>query len=404
MSSQERDTGRPVANAENAVGNGVADAEDRPLNDVEIDDENGQPNANSNDGDGTVKERPTTSHANANETTDSVNGAAGDAITAFLGSLTHILRSHASEHLLSDVDSDISLSSGKSNASAAKVQAPKNFMINQNFRIWLERFNTYASLARVSMTDRKEQLLSRLDHQAYVAVSNLHLPSSLSYSEFTAALTKRFHNVTREDYKLQLRARVQSSSESFEAYSDGLQELAMNAYPNGGFDLQQEMALDQFLVGVRIHETLKQQLLMSSPTRIEEAIRKTRQLEAAQLVLRQGTSLSTHSSKPKIANVKTEKPSVAASLPNTSNQSTEMGKILLLLEKMESRISELEKGNVDSSRSKQCWRCHGDGHGPSGCPTVECFACHELGHMSHSCPNKESGNAKRGLSRGGQSQ
>jgi hypothetical protein len=289
-------------------------------------------------------------------------------------------------------------------SSAAKVQAPKNYMVNQNFRIWLERFDTYAQLARIPEGERKQQLLSRLDHQAYVAVANLHLPSTLTYSEFTSALIRRFHNTTREDFKLQLRARVQNSSESYEAFADNLQELALNAYPDSGFSLQQEMALDQFLVGVGVADTLKQQLLMSSPKFLEEAIRKVRQLESAQLLLRQSSHPVSHHNtpKPKVAKVMVENQTVVAASA-TSSQPTELSRVLSLLEKMESRISQLEKSKSEDAGTKQCWRCHGDGHGPSRCPTLECYHCHEYGHMSRFCP-KKSGNEQKGLSRGGQSQ
>ena len=71
--------------------------------------------------------------------------------------------------------------------------------------------------------------MSRLDHQAYVAVANLHLGQELSYQDFCAALERRFHNTAREDYKLQLRARVQGGSETYEAFADVLLELALGA-------------------------------------------------------------------------------------------------------------------------------------------------------------------------------
>jgi hypothetical protein len=48
----------------------------------------------------------------------------------------------------------------------AKIQAPKNYQLNQNFRIWLERFNNFVQLAKIPASQRRVQLLSRLDHQA----------------------------------------------------------------------------------------------------------------------------------------------------------------------------------------------------------------------------------------------
>jgi hypothetical protein len=343
----------------------------------------------------------------------------GDSMNSFLEIFTDLLKckiQNELSHQLSAMampttsgwsgssSSSGSQSTSSTHGSAAKVQAPKNFMLNQNFRIWLERFETYAQLARIPLSERKQQLLSRLDHQSYVAVANLNLPSYLDYSEFKTALTSRFHNVTREDYKLQLRAKTQSSSETYETYADGLQELALNAFPNSGFELQQEMAMDQFLLGVMVAEPLKQQLLMSAPKKMAEAIRKVRQLEAAQLMLRQGAPSSTSSKheRPRIASVANQPAAVVAATSPQTSQSSEMGKVLKLLEKMESRITQLERLKSSDSAAKECWRCHGNGHGPHQCPTLECYHCHGSGHISRFCPQK-SGNSNMGLSRGGQS-
>jgi hypothetical protein len=110
---------------------------------------------------------------------------------------------------------------------------------------------------------------------------------------------------------------------------------ALNAYPNWGYELQQEMALDQFLVGVKAADYIKQQLLMSSPKTLEEAIRKARQLEAAQLLMKQGMpSTIAEKSKPKAQN------SIAVAA--AASPLSDMSKVLELLQKMDSRITRVQ--------------------------------------------------------------
>ncbi|KAL9952487.1 hypothetical protein ACROYT_G039751 [Oculina patagonica] len=130
--------------------------------------------------------------------------------------------------------------------------------------------------------DRRAYLLTLLDQPAYKAVELLKLSGSLTFEEFTAQLIQRFDSgKTKEDYKLQLRARCQRPNEDFEAFADHLMELVENAYPEAAYSFKVELARDQFIQGVAISDDLREKVFMSQPASLVEAVRVVRRLESA---------------------------------------------------------------------------------------------------------------------------
>ena len=72
-------------------------------------------------------------------------------------------------------------------------------------------------------------MLTLLEQTAYKAVELLKLSESLTFEELKAKLVERFYSdKTREDYKLQLRARCQRPNEDFEGFADNVMELVEN--------------------------------------------------------------------------------------------------------------------------------------------------------------------------------
>ena len=61
----------------------------------------------------------------------------------------------------------------------------------------------------------------------------------LTFEEFTAKLVERFDSgKTRENYKLQLRARCLRPNEDFEGFADNVMELVENAYPEAVYSFR----------------------------------------------------------------------------------------------------------------------------------------------------------------------
>ena len=166
--------------------------------------------------------------------------------------------------------------------SKRNVRGPRVYSVGQNFKTWLSQFLPYANLVHIQPSDRRAYLLTLLDQPAYKAVELLKLSESLTFEEFTAKLVERFDSgKTKEDYKLQLRARCQRPNEDFEGFADKVMELVGNAYPEGAYSFKVGLARDQFLQGVAIGDDLREKVFVSQPGSLVEAVRVDRRLESA---------------------------------------------------------------------------------------------------------------------------
>lgn len=275
-----------------------------------------------------------------------------------------------------------SIVASSENAEVKKnVRPPRVYSAGQSFKTWLSQFTQYAKLVQVKESDRRAYLLTLLDQPAFKAVELLKLPESLSYKDFTDRLIQRFDSgKTKEDYKLQLRARRQKSGEDFEMFADSLVDLAENAYPEAEYAFKEELARDQFIQGVIVSDDIREKLFVSQPTSIAEAVRLVRRLESA----RKACQAQNPVEKRKTVN--------AVNTVAEDKVTTELRELKGLVLEMNKRIKALEEKTEVKSTS------------PRRRDDVECYVCRNKGHFARECKNnKPSGNDSRGLSRPSQS-
>ena len=240
----------------------------------------------------------------------------------------------------------------------------------------------YASLVHIKPVDRRAYLLTLLDQPAYKAVELLKLSESLPFEEFTDQLTRRFDSgKTKEDYKLQLRARCQKPNEDFDGFADSLMELVENAYPEAAYSFKVELARDQFLQGVAISDDIRERVFMSQPSSLVEAVRVVRQLESARKACRAAPAVE----KKKSVNV------IGASA-DSEKISSEIRELKELVLGMNEKIRELEM-KTEAKTVKA----------PRRRNEVVCYNCRKQGHFARDCPTNTTGNGARGLSRARQS-
>ena len=250
--------------------------------------------------------------------------------------------------------------------SRKNVRPPRVYSVGQSFKTWLSQFTQYANLVQIKETDRRAYLLTQLDQPAFKAVELLKLPDSITYQEFTAKLVARFDSgKTKEDFKLQLRARRQKAGEDFDTFADILVDLAENAYPDADYAFKEELARDQFIQGVAVSDDIREKMFMSQPGSIADAVRLVRRLESARKAF-QAPGVQ-------------EKKKVANSINSVSEDrmSKEMKELKDLVLEMNKKIQLLEeKINTKSTRNSQ----------PRD--SVTCYACQNKDHFARECPNK----------------
>ena len=119
------------------------------------------------------------------------------------------------------------------------------YFAGQNFKTWLPQFLQYANLVHIKPSDRRAYLLTLLEQLANKVVELLKFSESLTFEEFTSKLVERFYpGKTREDYKLQLRAKCQRPNEDFEGFANNVMELVADAYPEAVYSFKVELARD----------------------------------------------------------------------------------------------------------------------------------------------------------------
>ena len=146
--------------------------------------------------------------------------------------------STAGEYLISSFDAEYG-------GVERNVRAPRVYSAGQNFKTWLSQFLQYANLVHIKPSDRRAYLLTLLEQLANKVVELLKFSESLTFEEFTSKLVERFYSgKTREDYKLQLRAKCQRPNEDFEGFANNVMELVANAYPEAVYSFKVELARD----------------------------------------------------------------------------------------------------------------------------------------------------------------
>ena len=159
-----------------------------------------------------------------------------------------------------------------------KAYRPKT---DRDIKQWVRHLEHYFTLLNIDVARKTTMLLYNLGEEASLTAFHLGLTDASDYDEAKKALMQYFSPVeTPEELRTKFHQRFQSSDESLEHYAMKLRVLSSKAYPTMDKDVLEEMAKQQFILGVR-NSITRERLIVKLPEKLKDAIEFARLSEVA---------------------------------------------------------------------------------------------------------------------------
>ena len=163
------------------------------------------------------------------------------------------------------------------------IKASKHFdpKKDKHFETWLERTEFYLRAIKCPDENKTTSLLLLVDVNSFEASKHVGIKSYTEYSVAKEKL-KDYFSITeiKEELQEKLDLRFQEANESIEAYARDIKLIGHKAYPNGDFDLLENILSKVFIHGLRDDKSRKR-VLLHSPKTLTEAAQYARFSEAA---------------------------------------------------------------------------------------------------------------------------
>ena len=133
------------------------------------------------------------------------------------------------------------------------IRPPKAYRpkIDGDFKQWVRHLEHYFTLLNIDVARKTTMLLYNLGEEASLTAFHLCLTDASDYDDAKKALMQYFSLVdTFEELRTKFHHRFQSSDESLEHYAIKLRVLSSKAYPTMDDHILEEMAKQQFILGV----------------------------------------------------------------------------------------------------------------------------------------------------------
>lgn len=163
------------------------------------------------------------------------------------------------------------------------IRPPKAYQSRKDgdFRIWVRHLEHYFTLLNVDDARKTTVLLYYLGDEASNTAFHLGIGDNTPYDNARDTLMQYFSPIeTPEELRTKFHQRFQNNEETLEHFAMELRVLCSKAYPNMNEAELEDMAKQQFILGVR-NAITRERLIVHRPGNLKEAIEYGRLLEVA---------------------------------------------------------------------------------------------------------------------------
>eukprot|EP00731_Ephydatia_muelleri_P022232 Em0014g823a len=131
------------------------------------------------------------------------------------------------------------------------LRPPPRFGAKGDWKLWLSRFEMYATQAKIAKDSWSKELLSLLEDEPYRMVTHHGLAQTGDYDAVCDCIQRSYAPLGSElEWQLKVRTRVQKVGESLMEFCGALRGMADKAFPAWPAEQLQDLLRNQFIQGV----------------------------------------------------------------------------------------------------------------------------------------------------------
>ena len=153
------------------------------------------------------------------------------------------------------------------------LRPPPRFGAKGDWKLWLSRFEMYATQAKIAKDSWSKELLSLLEDEPYRMVTHHGLAQTGDYVAVCDCIQRSYAPLGSElEWQLKVRTRVQKVGESLMEFCGALRGMADKAFPAWPAEQLQDLLRNQFIQGV-LSSSVQLALMKEEPKTLNDALK-----------------------------------------------------------------------------------------------------------------------------------